>query len=279
MCTFTKMSSSAVVLSNIWRTVRGPFRKLSCKEHRWERYDYNQAGCLDCGVEHICNQDLAGSCCPLQTADDGSVCCVITGFSLPVIRYGKEFIPGCGMTVLHKEAVDFSVVVASVVDKILYSAASRQACEEDMTRKIGGFRALLLRTLKEHKLKHPRQTVCLPVLIGNVLHALKLPRRTLPDADLGRRCSPILSRCIGELLASCRYPKQLLTEGFILGLLYLMRQGLVFEGKSWLPKIKSLQLCLPPETLLFKLFKISNKTICEVENEVKCILRRNVGLI
>lgn len=271
------MDRESLILSKIWSQVRGPFKQILCTSHTWERYDYNRAGCLGCGIQHLCSQDLQGSRCPLQTSDDGSICCEITGLSIPVVRYGKEFVPCCEIASTPTLFDNVEEFVSTTVNKILYSRCSQNACQQDVHRKISIFQTSLIRCLKNHKEKKTHSPACIPLLVANVLHLSKISPRTAPSKRIGEKCIPILAKCISDLMINSSKSRQWLTDFFIVGLLYLMRQGLVFAGKQWLPKIPSLQVCLPPENMLFKVFKISSKILCEVENEVKYILRTRVG--
>ena len=60
---------------------------MSFKHHTWERFDYDRAGCLKCGTLHCCGSTTSNSRCPLETTEDGSVCCTWTVFCVPTVRY------------------------------------------------------------------------------------------------------------------------------------------------------------------------------------------------
>ena len=266
------------MLSNIWKAVRRPFRSLNCNKHQWERYDYNLAGCLCCGLQHVCKADLCVCTCPLVTLDDGCVGCTITGFVIPVIRCGKEFTSQVARIETPVELPDYHSCVSRTVHKLLYSATAQSAYRNEIGHKLRIYRAACIRMCKEYKQANPNQPVCVPVLLAQVLHSLRLHPRAPVVTQVIHRCTEILMRCISDLVPHSRNKKQLGSENFIVGVLYLMRQGLVFEGVTWLPKIPSLHLCLPQENTLSKVFKISNKVICETENDIKSMLRHRAGL-
>ncbi len=56
-------------------------------------------------------------------------------------------------------------------------------------------------------------------------------------------------------------------------MLYLMRQGVTFEGVVILPVVGELVWFLPPENMLSVFFDIRARTITESENRVKFALR------
>ena len=262
----------------IWKNVRGPFRSISCTQHTWERYDYNLAGCLVCGAEHICAVGVANSKCPLATLDDGTVGCIVTGYAPQVVRYGCEFQANVSDRQPIAVLPDIYTHVMMTVNNIMYSPATQRAHEREVAQKITHFRVLCTRFLRELRQQFPGRRVCIPVLLAHVLHALRLGPRCPPHPTLGHKCATVLSRCIADILPDSRSNKHLLSNHFIVGLLYLMRQGLNFNGTIWLPKIKSLNFSLPVENHLWKVFKISSKIICEAENEVKSILRSRIGV-
>ena len=274
-------------LHSIWKAVRGPFRTIHCTEHKWERYDVNHAGCLTCGELHRCSGNtLQGSTCPFVTLDDGAVVCPITGLCIPVVRCGKEFsvqpldtphipprIPG----------LQFHSRVQHTVDQTIYSHLVRQEQVRIIDRQLQLAKALFIKFVKQFKTdsaKNAGKTICIPTAVAYILQALKLHPIRPPPPTLGVRCSTVLTSCIIDLIASspplASNRVKLQSGPFIVGLLYLMKQGLVFNNTQWLPKVQLLNECLPPENQLQTMFSISTKTICETENEVKRILRHRM---
>jgi len=107
--------------------------------------------------------------------------------------------------------------------------------------------------------------------LGHTLHVLRPQRIAAPTRRLCAFCAQHIARCLRGLdLRPCAHKR----VSLVVGLLYLMKQGLVIHGIQWLPRCPSLAHCLPHETCLEKGFKLSTKLVCETENEVKLVLRQ-----
>lgn len=52
----------------------------------WQVYDFNQAGCILCGVMHICFDGL----CPVQQNSEGYNICTITGMCVKELNFSAE---------------------------------------------------------------------------------------------------------------------------------------------------------------------------------------------
>jgi hypothetical protein len=266
-------------MHHVWHTVRGPFRAVACVEHRWERYDVHRAGCLLCGACHECAPDTVGSVCPFAQLDDGSLCCTITGFSPAVVRYSKhEFIETDAQPENRAQKHhDLFEEVHSTVEWFLMGAVAR-ACKLDETeRTVQRCAALLVRSLKQHKSESVLSggvcLPCLPVALARVVHQLR-PRPVLsPDRELCAFCAQHIARCLIALHLPVPQNKRVST---VVGLLYLMKQGLVIQNTQWLPRVAALAHCLPHESCLDKFFKLSMKLVCETENEIKLALRQKI---
>jgi hypothetical protein len=88
------------------------------------------------------------------------------------------------------------------------------------------------------------------------------------------RCTVAVSRILHILLNVAKdVVVSVKEEILIVGLLYLMRSGLVIGNMSILPKVQLLETLLPTENNLFAFFGIKCKTITETENLVKLQLR------
>ena len=159
----------------IWQKVRGPFRGISCTSHKWERYDVQRAGCLVCGAAHECAPHLNDNRdCPLVHLCDGEICCSITGFCLPIVRYSSdEYIdhavlpPGAGDD--RKKACAVSQVdvlgddVQTIVEWFLLGGASQACKREEVDRTVARCHALVVKAFKQHKMDTAAEGArCLP---------------------------------------------------------------------------------------------------------------------
>ena len=267
--------------------MRGPFRTLHCPSHSWERYDCQRAGCLLCGCSHECSADVASSACPLAHLDDGEVCCTITGYCLPVVRYGKnEFVDHAVMpeergSGTGTEVERLSDEVYSVVEWFLLGRTSVECKENEVGRVLSRFQSVIVKELKQHKMQQARDGLrtlpCLPAILAQAVHQIHPRQSRRASLSLCRYCAQHITKCILNLnMAASTQNKRV---SVVVGLLYLMKQGLTIQNVQWLPRVPSLSECLPHETCLEKTFKLSMKLVCETENEVKLALRQRVKLL
>ena len=272
------------MLHTIWRHARGPFRTLHCGDaHAWERYDAHKAGCLRCGAEHECSPHLIDSVCPLAHLDDGSVCCTITGFVTPNVRYGKDEYVDHAVRPEEKGPTlqpDLFDEVLVTVEWFLAGPTSVLCKEEEAARTLARCHALTIKSLKQHKMdaaaQDPPALPCLPSILADTLHALRPRQCARATPQLCRFCAHHIAKCLRNL---CLGGAQSKRASLVIGLLYLMKQGLTIQNVQWLPRVPSLQQCLPHETCLEKMFKLSMKLVCETENEIKLALRQRVKML
>ena len=267
----------------LWRLARGPFHAVDCgPRHRWERYDAHLAGCRDCGAAHQCSPNLLDSTCPLAHPDDGSVCCTITGYCIPNIRAGtfgpNEFVDTCVRPEEPKPHVqpDIYQEVLFTVTWFLTGAASTLCKEEEVTKTLQRCQALTVKILKNHKMGGDRRLPVLPCVLAETLHALPLRKSARATPLLCEHCAGHITRCLQNLNLAGAPVKRV---NLVVGLLYLMKQGLTIQNVQWLPRVPCLHQCLPHETCLEKAFHLSMKLVCETENEIKLALRQRVKML
>lgn len=139
---------------------------------------------------------------------------------------------------------------------------------------------LLLKTLKNHKNSNPGVLPILPNIFCTMWKELGGLRITDSSASSEER-SAIAEWCTNAIcmhisLLNNIYngiiTKPKLREATI-GLLYLMRNGIIMHGTVILPKLPRLVAILPPESHLLHTFGIKGKCVTETENVVKTMLR------
>lgn len=266
----------------IWKKVRGPFRVIHCPAHDWERYDVQSAGCRKCGALHTCKIHLCDNDCPLVRLDDYSTCCTITGFCIPTVRYSDcEYVESVSY-VQPKEVGNSSKVlydeVLSLVRWFLTSKFSIACKTNEVNKSLTRVNATSLKVLKQFKMTQAasRRPMCFLTAFAQTLHQLKLRRFSRASQELCSFCATHITTCLNKLcLANLPNRK----ANVVFGMLYLMKQGLVIQNTQWLPKTPELANCLPHETNLDKVYKLSMKLVCETENEIKLALRHQVKLI
>ena len=278
----THPSRSEPSLHSLWRMVRGPFRCLQCREHRWEQYDCDQAGCLRCGAHHKCSSTLTGSQCSLLTTDDASICCTITGFCLPCVRYSADEYMGdthvltSGDAAAPKE-IDLWNVVHHIVTWFLTGKVTLEIRNVKINKILMRQHSIFTKTVRKHKIEtHGRSRICIPEVLATVLHEQKVANCTLASEHLCRVCTDHITRCMTDLNWGRLESKHVRV---VVGLLYLMKKGLVYNNAQWLHPVPELTACLPPESVLEKQFGLSMKLVCDTENEVKLALRQRLHML
>lgn len=286
-CAMKKRHAPVDGLHAIWSTVRGPFYAVDCAGglHKWERYDASRAGCLVCGAVHECKDTLVDSKCPLVAHDDGSVSCTVTGLCLQVVRYSRDDVPDgalcvCGETLASTVAaaprkdgaVDLRDRVEDTVRRFVFGAAAAQARAVDVERAVEQCAQSATRVLKATKVAS-EEYPCLPSVIAEVLGRVKARRYDEMSQGMYQRCVEGITRCMVDMGVGAHHAK---CEAMVVGMLFLMKQGLKLRNREWLPKVHQLGYCLPHESCLDKFPGLSMKIICETENAIKLALRQQV---
>ena len=259
-------------LHGVWRRARGPFHVVTCVQHRWEQYDVDRAGCLCCGLRHACSDNVHTTVCPLETLDDGTVGCLVTGMCMRCIRYcDKEYVEHAYPllpTVVSQHSLDQTVY--SVVYSFLHGAKTVHAREALVRRQVAAVNAAVARHMRQAKMLCEWRRPCLVDAIAWALHSVKPVACAPPGANVVQRCVDVIALRLAELghgVLAASLPR------LVVGMLYLMKQGLCFRGSTWLPRVEGLCACLPCESQLPRIMSMSPKLVCETENEIKMALR------
>jgi hypothetical protein len=261
-------------VSALWTVLRQPFvlPKASFGHHecKWERLDLDVLGCLLCGTIHACSD---GACKCTQEVEDGHVC-TLSGVVIREKRFVQtEFIAHAHLTdcvtsqsVFEEE--NAAEEVRNVVEHMLCSDTSKMLHLRNIMCCVGK---------GKHRLKHAPNLLVACAELMQGLAQLAQPMRRF---DLAGRKALVDSvtrsilHAIGVLVYSFHMP---LKDGELktvaVGMLYLMRQGVVFEDVVILPAVGELARFLPSESMLSAFFDIRGRTITESENRVKFALR------
>jgi hypothetical protein len=285
----------------VWRRLRSPFalpRRLAghdCGAH-WEAIDADAAGCRLCGRVHFCSSlrdDVAGpgrvpgedcECAAERLAD--SVVCAITGFCVRERVFAdEEFVDTA--TIESSPAPRAVVVeyhdVLRHVRALLCSEAARACLRRENERAELKLAHTFRRVLREHKARHPR-------LVPNIVHATAaLVARSgggrarglvATDFDAAARdalaatAAAAATRLVNTFAAVCpALVAAARRQHVVVGLLYLMRTGVVVRGTRVLHLIPELRDALPPESALQAHFGVRCGAVTETENLVKMAAR------
>jgi hypothetical protein len=263
--------------------VRSPFHCVGCAAHTWEVYAIQNAGCLKCGAAHECKNHLRDSKCPLIETEEGGLCCSITGYCLPTLRLSNQEYVDNVYFMPHNTSCPITPIVVdeiqSIVQWFVLGKQSFKCKREDINKTIGRYQNALIKNFKTQKLSQRtsahRRPPCIVSIIAQTVHQVKPKHITKGTRDLCNFCSEHIYKCLKNLKLTNIQNKKV---NLVVGMLFLMKQGLVIQNIQWLPRVSKLQHCLPHETSLEKTFKLCMKLVCETENEIKLALRQRVRL-
>jgi hypothetical protein len=269
-------------LEQIWVRLRRPFRyPKGGHECKWERFDADRAGCVLCGKLHKCSNGLAECTCPLAESEEGGHVCLITGLCIPEVRVGNQYVDHVMFenTDYHKlqdEAVYERVY--GIVYRIL-SSNPTIACKQMEKQKFSQKRKQILwRILKNKKKMNPYQLPCMLNVVSEL--AKELPQCPLANSQnacletLVQKCTANITNCIAQIhrMGYKKIYHGTKFQGIVIGMLYMSRVGLRVGDIFNLHAIAHLDNFLPSETYL-SMLGISNKVICDSENEIKLCIR------
>lgn len=293
-------------LDRVWTRLRGPFGYPSRgHECQWERFDADRAGCLLCGKVHVCQGNMndwralessRSECCPLTEADDHSHVCLITGLCFVEVRTSNdEFVDTCAFDEpvgqnaslsSRSGCPDINMIhsrVQSIISHFLRSEKTANCRKMEMGKYSQRLKHLFVRILKQRKKERP---YCLPDLCSVIAEVASLepPPQFIPfpvsnrgclDVDqIIRKSSANIGGCIAQI---CSMGFKKICQGnkfhsIVIGMLYISRTGLRVDNMFYLPHIFRINELLPSETYL-NYIGISNKVICDTENEIKTCIR------
>ena len=273
---------------DVWHMIRGPFYRLACAPavgHKWERFDYDSAGCLSCGALHNCAGNSVDNACDLEVNEDGSVSCTVTGFCVPVVRYcATEYVDTCERVT---DRVD-SVAEARVLRiERLQSVVHSTVLEILMGKQLKGMRVCQMNNLcyrvdqaisnvlsKTHWCSK-RRSLCVQTMMARAMAPVVGSLCVPATGQLVDRCVDSITKCLLSLdMADASASR---VESLSIGLLYLLQKGVSCGDDNWLGQIPELRSVLPPVNLLGKWTGFSSKLPCSTENEIKLGIRRQRG--
>lgn len=264
---------------SIWKTVHKPFlMPAPCSQHSWQLLDADMAGCLRCGTIHEC-----GDNCPVVCENHCNIC-TITGLCVRNIQFAEdEFVDTMNISddaESHRNpAIDYDTVWQTVME-IISSEQTRLAFVTERNKTVGKFKTNLLEVLRTLKKKQVDHLPCLLSCITECLNKQKNIRSLFPfpiDIEI-ETIAGKAADCICNILnfinrTQTRNMSKIRQRPFTIGMLYLMRSGVDQQGVVLIPKIPELTRLLPMESQLAHAFKVRCKTITEVENTIKIIIR------
>ena len=275
-------------IDQIWLRLRRPFMFPPAGHGcRWERYDADRAGCLLCGTLHRCPSGMAGCRCPLAETDEGGHVCVITGLCIPEVKSSyAEFVDQVSFDGRPPPALEDDSVhdrVFCVVNTFLLSSATGRCREQERKKYAQKKRQAFWRVLRQCKRDRPFELPDMCQVVAEVVR-----QEPVPPSLVGSLAGLSLHEAGGLILQSTVSVtsgiQQIYRMGFkktcqgvkfssmVIGMLYMTRSGLAAGSVFTLPAVPHIHELLPSETYL-NCLGVSNKVICDTENEIKSCIR------
>ena len=258
----------------LWRWVRGPFvvpeGTHTCSD--WEIVDIDRAGCRVCGACHCC----ANGRCNLITSEGWQIC-TVTGFCVKGLVFcNEEFVDTIayapGSSAAREIIFPWQCQVEGWVEEMIWSQTSRSALTQELQHRQTKTNAVFTRLTRNFKLRHkPINIMELYTLTAQIVNLCRMPIQLTDDEAhaMATECSNAMNKFLYLFFTVSTLPVTK-HKGFVVGLLYLMRYGVVlWDSVVIVPKIERLCSCLPSENLLNSLFKLSTKVITHSENLIK----------
>lgn len=177
--------------------------------------------------------------------------------------------------------------IFAICSGIINSETTTQCFQREQKKFDSRVRWSLTKHLREFKQHHQEKTpVQMISIISNVARDLHNYRLFAHDSDslavslsesrqlVTALCTRVITRFVNTAQQFVRdFMYNMQPRTFIVGILYLMRVGLIAHNIIVLPCVKVLIYLLPCENLLHQYFHIKCKSITEVENIVKLHVR------
>jgi hypothetical protein len=177
--------------------------------------------------------------------------------------------------------------IFAICSGIINSDTTAQCFQREQNKFDSRVRWSLTKHLREFKQQHQERTpVQMVSIISNVARDLHNYRLFTKDTDslavslpesrqlVSALCTRVITRFVNTAQQFVRdFMYNMHPRTFVVGILYLMRVGLVAHNIIVLPCVKVLVYLLPCENLLHQYFNIKCKSITEVENIVKLHVR------
>ena len=163
--------------------------------------------------------------------------------------------------------------VESVVHSFLRGHWAISLRGKDVDKVVEQCSHVLGRVLKRQKSASTQEYPVIVNALSNMIGHVKPRRYDYISDEMLRHCTHGIAWCLCDMKVNRYHCK---CDAMIVGMLYLMRQGLKICNKEWLPRVHDLEYCLPHEGCLDKFANLSTKIICETENEIKLVLRQRI---
>ena len=245
-----------------------------------------------CGALHLCSGSMIGCECPLVETDECGHVCLITGLCISEVRAAcTEFVDNvCFEHIQQPKELDDEGVhdkVASIIRTFLTSSKTASCRKLENEKYSQRTKQAFWKVLKQRKRDHPYSIPCLCSVVAEVAYSEQLQQ--FHGSKMVCQESPAYSELVERVvhrstanIACCIMQIQRMGfrkiyqggkfQSMIIGMLYMSRTGLHVGDLFRLPVVRDVHELLPSETYLNSL-GVSNKVICDTENEIKSCIR------
>jgi hypothetical protein len=270
----------------VWLRVRAPFALPQnchcCQLDDWEIFDVDKAGCRQCGRLHLCKD--GGDC--LGEMDHDHQACEITGCWIRTRNFQQGFTDtampmssSASVSEYQRRPWVEGNHIVRWLTVLIFSDTAKRCIDREIHRVVDKASVAFARIAKAFKLEG-RQPNMLEMLAETrfVMGSLRVPCRMLSQDvfdELAQTCVHAILRFTGNFRKILMpYVPMIKLDHFVIGLIYLLRNGIVmFDTVHVIPRIPSLRRLLPMETCLKAHYKIPCKIITEVVNITKIALK------
>jgi hypothetical protein len=191
-------------------------------------------------------------------------------------RIGKVLYPSTFKRHTVSHCINFHQRVCM---EVLCSETTLQCYEKERTKLRNRLRWSFMKNVRSFKMRRRDNAPNVIVMISAIAADIENYRLPLMNdtSSLRRELANVCAHAIFKFTCSmtqsnAQFTLNLEAKTMIIGLLYLLRSGLVHRSITILPQYRSLTYLLPPENYI-NLFGVKSKIITETENIVKCHLR------
>lgn len=163
--------------------------------------------------------------------------------------------------------------------QVLCSETTTICYEKERTKLCNRLRWSFMRHVRSFKKSHRNTAPNVIVMISKIASDIENYRLPITNntESLRKKLAHSCAHDIFKFTCSMTYSNAVFTTNLdpttmVIGLLYLLRSGLVHKNMTVLPQYRSLAYLLPPENYI-SMFGVKSKIITECENIVKCHLR------
>jgi hypothetical protein len=283
-----------------WRTLRQPFILppgcCSTKPHDWEAITVDVAGCKKCGDVHVCDERNPRNC--RTECVDNSLVCTITGLVLRTNNFQVDWVPCSNSTGVLQSAFDeFKKPHSNTEKEVISLEETRRLCfhllcsqhtlesfEKEYRKVTARIKWSFNRHVREHKHKNNNREnpLNLILLISNMMWTDLRGLRFIPTSNTSKMRRELAEKAAVSIYLFIRLTsskrsfhalyQDMKVSSFCVGILYMLRTGLVHCNTVVLPCLPKLKHLLPTENQIDR-FGFRSKIITMAENSIKGFFR------